>query len=121
RRDADAILQDWSQRAIQEQPQAERAHHQTLQDHLPRFLDELGTSLAESGDNGAAHHWRPAFQHGVQRWDVGWSLTEVVRDFQILRLVLVDYLEAVLHRPLGSREHQALSLALDEAIAVSAS
>jgi signal transduction histidine kinase len=119
RRDAPAILEAWCLRAAEEQPQAQRVHQQALLDHLPRFLDELGNSLSAAGDNGAAHHFRPALQHGHQRWTDGWSLTEVVRDYQILRLVLVDYLEAKLHRPLGSREHQALSLALDEAIGVS--
>jgi signal transduction histidine kinase len=119
RRDTTTILGVWSHRAAQEQPQAQRVHHQTLLDHLPRFLDELGNSLAATGDNGAVAHWRPALQHGKQRWADGWSLSEVVRDYQILRLVLVDHLETVLHRPLASREHQALDLALDEAITVS--
>jgi signal transduction histidine kinase len=119
RRDAKVILQEWSERAAVEQPQAHRAHHQMLLDHLPLFLDELGSSLAKSGDDAVAQHWRPAFQHGVQRWDAGWSLTELVRDYQMLRLVLIDCLQSALHRPLGSREHQALGLALDEAIAVS--
>jgi len=118
-RDTATILEVWSHRAAQEQPQAQRVHHQTLLDHLPHFLHELGNSLAATGDNGAAAHWRPAVQHGKQRWADGWSLSEVVRDYQILRLVLVDHLEATLHRPIGSREHQALNLALDEAITAS--
>jgi signal transduction histidine kinase len=118
-RDAHAILERWGHRAGVEQPHAARAHHQTLLDHLGELLHELGNSLTESGNGTVAHHCRPAFWHGEQRWQAGWSLPEVVRDYQILRLVLVDYLEAALNRPLHSREHQAIGLALDEAIAAS--
>jgi signal transduction histidine kinase/ActR/RegA family two-component response regulator len=57
--------------------------------------------------------------HGEQRWENGWSLPEVVRDFQILRLVILDFLEESLDRPLHVREVQAIGLALDESIAAS--
>jgi signal transduction histidine kinase len=113
------IIERWTQRAAEEQPHAARVHHQTLLDDLPDLLRELARSLSEEGDSAVAHHCRPALRHGEQRWDAGWSLTEVVRDYQILRLVLIDYLEEVLDRPLRSREHQAIGLALDEAIAAS--
>jgi signal transduction histidine kinase/ActR/RegA family two-component response regulator len=116
---ADAILQLWSQRAKQEQPHAHRVHHQTLQDHFRRLLDAFAKSLIEGGDGEVAHHFQPALEHGEQRWDCGWSLAEVIRDYQILRLVLVDYLEEAMHRSLHSEEHQAIGLTLDEAIAAS--
>ncbi len=45
----------------------------------------------------------------------------MVRDYQILRLVLFEYLEETLDRPLHFREVMAISLALDEAITVSVS
>jgi signal transduction histidine kinase/ActR/RegA family two-component response regulator len=61
----------------------------------------------------------PATVHGEQRWQTGWSLAEVVRDYQILRLVILDFLEENLSRPLGYREVLAIGLALDEAIAAS--
>ena len=118
-RDAGILITRWSQRAVQEQPNAARAHHQALLDHLPRLLQTLGQSLAEShGANGSPHQ-APAREHGEQRWEVGWSLPEVVRDYQILRLVLFEYLEETLHRPLHFREIMAIGLALDEAIAAS--
>jgi signal transduction histidine kinase len=46
-------------------------------------------------------------------------LSEVVRDYQILRYVMVEYLEEALDRPLQGREVMALGLALDEAISAS--
>jgi signal transduction histidine kinase len=118
-RDASVIIERWRQRATEEQPHATRAHQQTLLDDLPNFLHELGNSLMEEGDGHVAYHCRAAFRHGVHRWQAGWSITEVVRDYQILRLVLIDYAEEALDRPLRSREHQALGLSLDEAIAAS--
>src|SRR5439155_1618293 len=48
-----------------------------------------------------------------------WSLSEVIRDYRILRLVVLDYLDECLDRPLRLAEIQAIGLALDEAIEVS--
>jgi signal transduction histidine kinase/CheY-like chemotaxis protein len=118
-RDTGVLIEQWAQRAIEEQPHAARAHHQALLDHLPNLLHMLGQGLADCLDPHSAPHQAPAREHGEQRWEVGWSLPEVVRDYQILRLVLFEYLEATLRRPLGFREGRAIDLALDEAIAAS--
>jgi signal transduction histidine kinase/CheY-like chemotaxis protein len=118
-RDAEAIIERWTQRAIEEQPHAARAHHRALLDHLPRLLQTLGQSLVDSHSPHNMPHQAPAQEHGEQRWEVGWSLPEVVRDYQILRLVLFEFLEESLPRPLAFREGRAIDLALDEAIAAS--
>jgi signal transduction histidine kinase len=120
-RDAALLIDRWSRRALQEQSQASRAHHQALLDHLPHLLHELGQSLAESLDSPAGPHEAPAREHGQQRWEVGWSLPEVVRDYQLLRLVLFEHLEESLERSLQFGEARAIDLALDEAIAASVS
>ncbi len=118
-RDADLLIEQWSQRAIQEQPHAARAHHQVLLDHLPRLLHLLGQSLADSINGNSSPHHAPAEEHGEQRWEVGWSLPEVIRDYQILRLVVFEYLEETLDRSVRFREARAIDLAFDEAIAAS--
>src|SRR5947209_17966420 len=69
KRDATLITERWSQRAAQEQPMAQRVHHQALLDHIPQLLDQLGNSLAESGNGQAAFHRGPASRHGAQRRD----------------------------------------------------
>ena len=117
--DAVEIIRTWAVRAVSEQPAARRAHHAALLDHLPQFLRVLGEGLAVSIAPDERPHELPAVEHGQQRWDAGWSLEEVVRDYQILRLVLLDHLEKHLKRPLQYRELQALGLALDEAITAS--
>src|SRR4051812_34455213 len=116
-RDVDAILDRWEKGAMAEQPNARRLHHADLRDHLPELLRALGESLAGSG-NGKGH--APyAKRHASERWEDGWSLDEVVRDYQILRRVLLEYADAHLGRPLTLRENMAVGMALDEAISAS--
>ncbi len=116
---ADEMIEHWCRRAVEEQPHGRRAHHAVLQDHLHEFLRKLGRSLSESRDPYTYQHCLPAATHGVQRWEVGWSLSEVIRDHQILRLVILDFFEENLDRDLRYREILAISLALDEAISAS--
>lgn len=119
RRDTSLLLERWSRRAAEEQPNARRIHHQVLLDHFREFLQALGRSLTETDAVHTNGHCRSATVHGEQRWEVGWSLPELVRDYQILRLVILDYLEEALDRPLGYREVMAIGLVLDEAITAS--
>jgi signal transduction histidine kinase/CheY-like chemotaxis protein len=115
KRDVGLIVDRWCRRAAQDQPSARRVHHDTLRDHLPELLGVLGHSLASSGNGNPRRHGEAA-DHGGQRWQAGWSLAEVVRDYQILRLVVVEYLDENLGRPLTLRENLAVNLVLDEAI-----
>lgn len=115
----DLLVEQWSARARDEEPHAQRVHHTVLQDDLRGFLRTLGQSLVASEDEEAGQHRLPAALHGEQRWKAGWSLTEVVRDFQILRIVIVDFLEQELDRRLAHYEVLAVGLALDEAISAS--
>src|SRR5262245_32517754 len=94
-RATDTLIGRWSRRAVQEQPHAARVHHQALLDHLPALLKRLGDCLSDASPD-ACPHCAPATEHGEQRWGGGWSLPEVVRDYQILRLVLFEHLEEVL-------------------------
>ncbi|OAI41620.1 hypothetical protein AYO40_02900 [Planctomycetaceae bacterium SCGC AG-212-D15] len=118
-RDTNILIERWIRRAVEEQPNATRVRHQALLDHFREFLQALGRSLTETDETHTNGHCFPATVHGEQRWDVGWSLPEVVRDYQILRLVILNHLEETLDRPLGYREVMAIGLALDEAIAAS--
>lgn len=118
-RGAGAIIERWRHRAVEEQPQARRVHEDALLDHLPALLKEIGRSLSASEPDRTLAHKAPAREHGTQRWQAGWSVAEVVRDYQILRLVLLDYLEDAMARPLTGREVMAIGLVLDEAIAAS--
>lgn len=110
-----AIIAQWAARAREEQPTAKRVHHDVVVNHLPGFLAKLGRALARDGDASDAPR-RAAGDHGDQRWDTGWSIGEVVRDYQLLRVVLTEHLEAALGRPLKTPEVLALNVAIDDAI-----
>jgi signal transduction histidine kinase len=115
-RSTTTIIARWTERAKVEQPTAQRVHHVVLVDHLPAFLAKLGRSLATAGDTSQSHQ-QEAEEHGDQRWDTGWSITEVVRDYQILRVVLAEFLEEALGRRLDTQESLVLNVAIDDAIA----
>lgn len=109
------VIARWLERVKEDQPKATRVHHGILVDHLPVFLAKLGHALATAGDSENVK--REASEHGDQRWDNGWSITEVVRDYQILRFVLIEFLECELDRRLGVRESLVLNVMIDDAIA----
>jgi len=117
-RHAHAVVDRWCSLARDEQRAAQRAHHVVLRDELPEFLELVGRALRQSGEPGPAPQ-KAAKEHGTQRWDSGWSLTELVRDYQLLRLVVVDFLEENLGRPLYYREAMAVGVFIDDAIAAS--
>jgi signal transduction histidine kinase/CheY-like chemotaxis protein len=119
-RDAGIIIDRWAERARTEQANALRVHHDVLRNHLQGFLIKLGHSLSTVGDQSEEPR-RIAWEHGDQRWDAGWSISEVVRDYQILRVMLVEYLEETLERRLESRESLVLNAAIDDAISSSVS
>jgi signal transduction histidine kinase len=116
--DAAVIVERWCKVAREEQPTAKRVYHEVLRDQLSEFLGAMGIALKHSGRPGSEPHWK-ASEHGQQRWDSGWSLTELVRDYQLMRLVVLEYLEENLSRPLYYRESMAVGVFIDDAIAAS--
>lgn len=111
----DDLIHRWQARAVLEQPAASRMHHNALCDHLPQLLAAIARRLQAQRDTPPDAALL-ADRHGQQRWESGWSLTELVRDYQILRLVLIEFLEDALRRPLDAREAIAVGLELDDAI-----
>jgi signal transduction histidine kinase/CheY-like chemotaxis protein len=118
-RDAGVIVDKWARRAIDEESIAKRVHHDVLLDHLPTFLWELGKGLADSGAADSFRHCRPAGLHGDQRWETGWSIDQVVRDYQLLRIVVLEHLYETVDRALTKHEVMALGVYFDDAIASS--
>jgi signal transduction histidine kinase len=117
-RDAAAIVDRWCRLAEIEQPGAARMHYAALRDELPAFVASVGRALRHAGQLGSAPR-REAKEHGEQRWEHGWSLAELVRDYQLLRVVVFDYLEDAVKRPLYYREAMAVGVFIDDAVAAS--
>jgi PAS domain S-box-containing protein len=118
-RDAPLLVKRWAERVAFEQPGAKRLHHQALLDHLPRLLRALARALAHTDPDDTLEYRLPALEHGARRWEDGWSLTEVIKDYQILRLVLFEHLGRTPGWPIELRAVQAIGLVLDEAIETS--
>jgi signal transduction histidine kinase len=114
-RDASQIVDRWLKLAESEHPGAPRVHYAALRDALPAFIESVGRALEQSGPPTSAPR-REAKAHGEQRWEHGWSLSELVRDYQLLRVALLDYLEDALKRPLLYRESMAVGVFIDDAI-----
>lgn len=119
-RNARSIVDRWCRLAQDNQPSAQRVHYAVLRDELPPFLEAMGRALEAEGRPGA-EPFRQAKEHGTQRWENGWSLAELVRDYQLLRLVVLESLEENLERPLYYRESMAIGVFIDDAVAASVS
>lgn len=117
RRDAEEIIERWSDRALAQGHGRPGAHRAELRDHLPEFLVALGEDLFgdEPDDSGTPR--RRASEHGRFRWQVGWELEDVVVDYQILRIVILQHLRKVLNREPKLDEVVAIGVHIDDAIA----
>src|SRR4029077_5952406 len=69
-----------------------------LDDHIPDVLDAFGQKLlsAAGGESTASgsEHKDDAAAHGLQRWQQGYDLREVTREWGRLQLCLADELES---------------------------
>jgi signal transduction histidine kinase len=117
--DAVLLADRWCERAKEEIPDARHVHRGTLRDQLPRFIKAMGQVLLQAGDQSPAPYCEPANEHGQQRWNNNWSLEALVRDYQLLQLVILEHLEETLARPLEYREVMAVAVYIDDAIAAS--
>jgi len=118
-RDAGVLVDRWCERAKEEIPDAKQVHRETLRDQLPRFIKAIARGLTQAGDPSQALYCEPALEHGQQRWNNNWSLSGLVRDYQLLQLVILEHLEETLKRPLLYREMMAVIVHIDDAIAAS--
>jgi signal transduction histidine kinase len=83
-----------------------------LVDHLPRWLETLARALAAvpgqaKATRAADDETRNAEAHGLQRWQQGYDLHEVTREWAALHLCLVDELERYLAQSSIAAEIQA--------------
>ena len=109
---AGEITQNWERISRIEQPDADETRRGQLRNALPKFLQAFGRNLAEGGH---ALTRRYAVEHGAQRWEISWSVNELVRDFMILRRCLLRHLRSA--ADLAIEEGDAIAAMLDEAVA----
>lgn len=116
RQEKEALLTRWRSR-VRELPSAAHLDIPTLNDHIPDLLDELAAVLEEPTEQVIVETMRDGSppDHGVQRLEDGFDITEVVSEYSILRGCVHDLaLENGL--PLEGKPFHVLNRLLDEAI-----
>jgi len=108
----DAILEAWRARSsgVPEPGRGSPLSRAQFFDHIPNVLDAFENEL--KGQSGAAHRQavadvkRNGGAHGLLRWQQGYRLPEVMREWGNLQLCLVDAIE---EDALALREENALA------------
>ena len=87
----DALLSRWRQK-VRQLPSAKDLDSPTLNDHIPRLLDELARAFRSKSDETIAealgNSSSPA--HGMQRVEDGFDIEEVVAEYNLLRGCIHD-------------------------------
>jgi two-component system, OmpR family, phosphate regulon sensor histidine kinase PhoR len=107
------LLSDWHCE-VALLPGAEQLDGPTITDHIPQLLTELSENL-KSDRSEASLILSPA-EHGVQRWRVGFDITEVVAEYGILRTCL-DRLAEKHNLPLTNHAGRIVNTVFDNAVA----
>jgi two-component system, OmpR family, phosphate regulon sensor histidine kinase PhoR len=97
RRDREGLLASWRNQ-IREFPSADGLDTPNLTDHMPKFLDELAQAFEENSQRTIAekiNEFSPKI-HGLQRFNDGFDIAEVVAEYNVLRACIHDM--AIAHR-----------------------
>ena len=93
------ILESWRAAVAQDAELSQLSHLSLAQfyDHIPTLLDKFESELRAAGSSDRADaidgQIEVAASHGAVRWQQGYRLVEVMREWRHLHLVLVDDLE----------------------------
>ncbi len=90
-----ALLSQWREQ-VRQLPSAEHLDIPTLNDHVPALLDELGTAFEFVKDQTipeALLEGSPPI-HGLERYEDGFDIVEVVAEYNILRGCIYELAES---------------------------
>jgi signal transduction histidine kinase len=120
-RNKPAIFQEFKRRLRQRLPAAKEISPPIIINTLPAFITRLALALApDNAVSFASEYSNIALAHGNERARLtNYSLSEVIREYQILRELLVETLHE--DDPLSAREWYVVHRSIDEAIAEAAS
>jgi two-component system sensor histidine kinase/response regulator len=110
-----AIVERWLDR-VERTPLGASDHRHHLRDHLPQLMDRIGTDLMQGQVVTSEASEEMAEKHGRQRWQLGWNLQDVVRDYQTLRPVITEYLLANTHIDMTPAIQARIASLIDESI-----
>lgn len=110
------LLKKWREK-VRELPSAAHLDIPTLNDHIPTLLDELAIALEQASESTIAETLKEGSspEHGIQRYEDGFDITEVVSEYNMLRACVHD-LALKNDLPLPGSTFHILNRVLDEAI-----
>jgi len=116
RQKRDPLLKRWRD-MVRELPSAAHLDIPTLNDHIPALLDELALALEQPSVKTIAATLREGSppEHGIQRFEDGFDITEVVSEYNILRGCVHDLAQEN-DLSLEGRPFHIVNRVLDEAI-----
>jgi two-component system phosphate regulon sensor histidine kinase PhoR len=85
----EAVLAEWGEK-VRRLPIAKDLETPTLNDHIPALLDELASSLVINAPEAPIEQSSPQM-HGVQRFEAGFNIAEVVAEYSLLREVIKGF------------------------------
>jgi two-component system, OmpR family, phosphate regulon sensor histidine kinase PhoR len=116
KREREALLSQWREQ-VRQLPSAKDLDTPTLNDQVPTLLDELATAFHSASDQTIPEEIREGSSpsHGMQRYQDGFDIIEVVAEYNILRGCIYDLAET--HSlSLDGKAFHILNRVLDEAI-----
>ena len=116
RQDKEPLLEAW-RRQVRKLPSARDLDEPTLRDHVPALLDELVACLSRESSQTIAETLTSGSSplHGLERFESGFDIIEVVAEYNILRGCIHAHAEAH-NLPLNGKSFHILNRVLDEAI-----
>jgi signal transduction histidine kinase len=93
-REREALLSRWREQ-VRKLPSAKGLDTPTLNDHVPALLDELSEALRSAADQSIAQALLEGSSptHGMERYQTGFDIVEVVAEYSILRGCIHDLAE----------------------------
>lgn len=116
RRDAEQIMERWFERAVEEAIPVSADARINSMNELLDMLRSIGLRLDEQSDNAYGVASEIARHHGRQRLELGWEVTHVVRDYEILHGVVLEHLGEALPERLTYRQAMIIATVMDRAI-----
>src|SRR4051794_19533908 len=96
-READSIIEDWKAAVYRDQEIASAGNltKKGLVDHLPALLEAMADCVRTAeGPEVSRKIAEAARVHGLNRWDQGYKLGELLRELGLLRKIVVRHLVA---------------------------
>ena len=107
------IVLAWTALSRQALPAAEELTFAELRDNLPGVLEQIARALESDQAPQSRFIGEMTAEHGAQRFDINFNLSELLQEYAILRPVIFREVTNVLGRTLTMDELNALNVGLD--------